>query len=173
MSELIDNRAHRVRTLKEIIKHLHAGDPPDTVKDRLAQLVRETDYSEIVAMEQELMAEGMPVEEVQCMCDLHSQVTREVLVQLPRQARCRRGTRWTPSGARTKRCGMRCAMMRLRRSPDRRRPACLAPGLQRADGHREALPAQGARLLPVPGAPRHHRSVQSHVGARTTKCARC
>jgi DUF438 domain-containing protein len=29
------------------------------------------------------MAEGMPVEEIQCMCDLHSQVTRDVLVQLP------------------------------------------------------------------------------------------
>ncbi len=83
MSELIDNKAHRVRTLKDIIKHLHAGQPPDQVKDRLKALVGETDYSEIVAIEQELMAEGMPVEEVQCMCDLHSQVTREALVQLP------------------------------------------------------------------------------------------
>ena len=82
MSELIDNRAHRLRTLKGIIKELHAGHPSDTVKDRLAQLVGETDYSEIVAMEQELMAEGMPVEEVQCMCDVHSQVVRESLVQL-------------------------------------------------------------------------------------------
>ena len=82
MSELIDNRAHRLRTLKGIIKELHAGQPSGTVKDRLAQLVGETDYSEIVAMEQELMAEGMPVEEVQCMCDVHSQVVRESLVQL-------------------------------------------------------------------------------------------
>jgi DUF438 domain-containing protein len=83
MSELIDNRAHRVRTLKEIIKHLHAGGSPEEVRARLRELVRETDYSEIVAMEQELMAEGMPVEEIQSMCDLHSQVTRDVLVQLP------------------------------------------------------------------------------------------
>jgi PAS domain S-box-containing protein len=83
MSELIDNRAHRVRTLKEIIKHLHAGGSPEEVRGRLRELVRQTDYSEIVAMEQELMAEGMPVEEIQSMCDLHSQVTRDVLVQLP------------------------------------------------------------------------------------------
>ena len=82
MSELIDNKAHRVRTLKEIIKHLHAGEPPEQVKERLKTLVGETDYTEIVAMEQELMADGMPVEEVKCMCDLHSQVTRESLVQL-------------------------------------------------------------------------------------------
>ena len=86
MSELIDNRAHRLRTLKEIIKELHAGQPPETVKQRLTQLVGETDYSEIVAMEQELMAEGMPVEEVQCMCDMHSQVVRESLVQLAPKA---------------------------------------------------------------------------------------
>jgi DUF438 domain-containing protein len=83
MSELIDNRAHRVRTLKEIIKRLHSGEAPEAVKGRLQELVRNTDCSEIMAMEQELIADGMPVEEIQSMCDLHSQVTREVLVQLP------------------------------------------------------------------------------------------
>jgi uncharacterized protein len=83
MSELIDNRAQRVRVLKEIIQHLHSGAAPDAVRQQLAQIVRETGYSEIVAMEQELLAEGMPVEELQSMCDLHSQVTRDVLVQLP------------------------------------------------------------------------------------------
>jgi uncharacterized protein len=36
-----------------------------------------------MAMEQELIAGGMPIEEVRSMCDLHSQVTRDVLVQLP------------------------------------------------------------------------------------------
>jgi DUF438 domain-containing protein len=83
MSELIDNRAHRIRTLKQIIEHLHAGGSKEEVRGRLRELVREVDYSEIVAMEQELIAEGMPVEEIQSMCDLHSEVTREVLVKLP------------------------------------------------------------------------------------------
>ncbi|MBA3975367.1 MAG: DUF438 domain-containing protein [Candidatus Solibacter sp.] len=82
MSELIDNSAHRIRTLKTIIKRLHAGESPEAVKAQLRALVRETDYTEIVAMEQELMAEGMPVEEIRGMRDLHSQVTREILVQL-------------------------------------------------------------------------------------------
>ena len=86
MSEIIDNRAHRIRTLKGIIKHLHAGQSPDAVREELKQIVRETDYAEIVAMEQDLMAEGMPVEEIASMCDLHSQVTRDVLVQLPERA---------------------------------------------------------------------------------------
>ena len=77
MSELINNRAHRIQTMKEIIKHLHRGGSPDDVRGRLRTLVRETDASEIAAMEQELMAEGMRVEEVQSMCDLHASVSSE------------------------------------------------------------------------------------------------
>jgi len=83
MSEVIDNRANRVRVLKDIIKHLHAGNPPEAVQRQMQEIVRQTDASEIMAMEQELMAEGMPVEEVRSMCDLHAQVTRDVLVQIP------------------------------------------------------------------------------------------
>jgi DUF438 domain-containing protein len=86
MSEVIDNRAHRIATLKSVIKGLHAGESPELVRDRMRTLVREADYSEIVSMEQQLMDEGMPAQEIQGMCDLHSQVTREVLVQLPAKA---------------------------------------------------------------------------------------
>jgi DUF438 domain-containing protein len=83
VSELINNRARRVSELKSIIRRLHEGAPPETVKEQLRTIVRETDYSEIVAMEQELMAEGMPAEEIMSMCDLHSQLAREVLVRPP------------------------------------------------------------------------------------------
>jgi hypothetical protein len=82
MSELINNRADRIQTMKEIIKHLHHGGSPDEVRGRLRTLVRETDASEIAAMEQELMAEGMRAEEVQSMCDMHSSVLKEILVQI-------------------------------------------------------------------------------------------
>ncbi len=81
MSEAIDNRANRVETLKGIIQHLHAGRPAGEVRNQLVQIVKETDYSEVVAMEQQLMADGMPVEEVKSMCDLHSQVVRDMLVR--------------------------------------------------------------------------------------------
>jgi len=83
MSELIDNRARRIATLKEIIQHLHKGEAPEAVKSQLREMVKQTDACEIMAMEQELIAGGMPVQEVRSMCDLHSQVTREVLVQFP------------------------------------------------------------------------------------------
>ena len=59
------------------------GEAPEQVKRQLSEIVKQADYSEIMAMEQALMAEGMPVEEIRSMCDLHSQVTREFLVQLP------------------------------------------------------------------------------------------
>lgn len=84
MSQLIDNRAHRIRTLKEVIRHLHEGRAPSEVKARLAELVRECDASEIAAMEQELMAEGVPAREIMGMCDLHSEVVRDILVETTR-----------------------------------------------------------------------------------------
>lgn len=87
MSELIDNKTQRVNILKEIIQHLHAGAPAEQVKHQLREIVQQTDATEIMAMEQQLINEGMPVEQIRSMCDLHSQVTREVLIQIkPRTA---------------------------------------------------------------------------------------
>lgn len=82
MSELIHDRTERIRTLKGIIERLHAGAAPEEVRSSLKRLVGETSDSEIMEMEQQLISEGMPVAEVQGMCDLHSQVTRDILVQL-------------------------------------------------------------------------------------------
>jgi DUF438 domain-containing protein len=82
MSEFLDNRSRRVETLKVIIRRLHAGEAASEVKSALKQLVRETDASEIAAMEQQLLAEGMPLSEIQGMCDLHAQVTSEVLTTI-------------------------------------------------------------------------------------------
>ena len=83
MSELIDNRAHRLRTLKEVVRHLHEGHAPAEVKSRLEGLVRECDASEIAAMEQELIADGVPAQQIMLMCDLHAQAVRDVLVEQP------------------------------------------------------------------------------------------
>ena len=80
MSELIDNRAHRIRTLKEIITRLHRGEAPQAVRPQLVALVRECDAGEIAAMEQELMADGMQVSEIMRMCDLHADALRDIIV---------------------------------------------------------------------------------------------
>lgn len=79
MSEYINNKSHRIQQLKTIIQGLHEGVAPEIVKDQLKTLVKETDATEIAAMEQELIAGGLPVVQIQAMCDMHSQVVREIL----------------------------------------------------------------------------------------------
>jgi hypothetical protein len=81
MSELINNRDHRIATLKEIILHLHRGEAPEQVKARLAHLVGQVDATEIAAMEQSLMADGMSPQEVKSMCDLHAEVLQDAVAQ--------------------------------------------------------------------------------------------
>lgn len=81
MSELLNNREHRIATLKEIILHLHRGEAPEQVKARLAHMVGEVDATEIAAMEQSLMADGMSPEEVKSMCDLHAEVLQDAVAK--------------------------------------------------------------------------------------------
>ena len=81
MSELIDNRAQRIRTLKEIIRDLGRGADPESVKARLRALLGQVDSTEIAAMEEDLMAEGMRVEEIRPLCDIHAQVLGDLAAE--------------------------------------------------------------------------------------------
>ncbi len=83
MSELIDNKAHRIRTLKEIIRRFSEGGAAEEAKAKLRELMNEVDAGEIAAMEQELIADGMPVERVRSMCDAHSELLREFVIAPP------------------------------------------------------------------------------------------
>lgn len=79
MSELINNRAQRIETLKRIIQKLHRGTPPEEVRAELVAIVQSADAGEIAAMEQEIIASGVAVDEVKSMCDLHAQVVQDIL----------------------------------------------------------------------------------------------
>lgn len=81
MSELIDNGRERIATLKQVIRGLHGGMPLPMVQQRMTALVRQCDAADVAAMEQELIAEGMPVAEVMGACDLHAHAVRDVLVE--------------------------------------------------------------------------------------------
>jgi DUF438 domain-containing protein len=76
MSELIDNSKKRKELLKHLILQLHEGQAPEAVKDRLAELLGQVPYDVVVEVEQELIAEGLPQEEVLRLCDLHSAVLK-------------------------------------------------------------------------------------------------
>ncbi len=74
MSEIIDNSRQRKELLKHIILQLHEGVAPEQVKNRLVNLLQKIPYGEVVEVEQELINEGLPVEEVLKLCDIHTQV---------------------------------------------------------------------------------------------------
>jgi DUF438 domain-containing protein len=76
MSEKIEDRK---MILKEAIKQLHAGASPQEVKDTFKQVLEGISPTEIAKIEQELVKEGMPREEIQKLCDVHMAVFREQL----------------------------------------------------------------------------------------------
>lgn len=84
MSELIQNREYRIKALKELIMDLHRGKTVDEVKHRFREIIKDVSAEEVSAMEQALIQEGMPVEEVQRLCDVHASIFKEALEQKPK-----------------------------------------------------------------------------------------
>jgi len=74
MSELIDNSRFRKNRLKDLILKLHDGESPDQVRRELIESLKSIPYGEVVEVEQELMQEGLPQEEVLRLCDIHGSV---------------------------------------------------------------------------------------------------
>jgi DUF438 domain-containing protein len=74
MSELINNADQRKRLLKELILELHAGNAVDEVRARLEEHLGSVPYGEVVEVEQELIREGLPQDEIQRFCDIHTKV---------------------------------------------------------------------------------------------------
>ncbi|MDD3716930.1 MAG: DUF438 domain-containing protein [Candidatus Marinimicrobia bacterium] len=74
MSELIKNAAERKKKLKELILKLHEGVNEKEVRKELIQTLNQVPYGTVVEVEQELISEGLPQEEVLKLCDIHSEV---------------------------------------------------------------------------------------------------
>lgn len=71
--------SERTEALKGIIRDLHAGVDLAILKRRFADLVQEVGAEEIPKLEQELVAEGLPAEEITRLCDVHVQLFKESL----------------------------------------------------------------------------------------------
>jgi PAS domain S-box-containing protein len=65
--------------LKGLIEALHAGESPDELKQRFRDLLKNVGPTEVTQIEEELIADGVPREEVHKLCDLHLAVFRESL----------------------------------------------------------------------------------------------
>lgn len=81
MSEFLQNDPHKQALLKDIIRRLHEGEESDSVKRDFAKLIRNVSPEEIVAMEQALIQEGLPVSEVQRLCDVHVDVFKSAMTR--------------------------------------------------------------------------------------------
>ncbi|HPF52369.1 MAG TPA: DUF438 domain-containing protein [Draconibacterium sp.] len=74
MSELINNSKYRKEQLKELILKLHQGESAENVRHQLIESLKNIPYGEVVEVEQELIAEGLPETEVLKLCDVHGAV---------------------------------------------------------------------------------------------------
>jgi len=69
--------ASKKKILKEVIKELHGGASPTEVKEKFKKVLKDTKPEDIAKIEQELVKEGMPREELQRLCDVHLAVFGE------------------------------------------------------------------------------------------------
>jgi DUF438 domain-containing protein len=80
---MIQDAKDKKEILKGIIRDLHRGGDVELLKKRFGALVRDVSGAEIGAMEQELIAEGLPEEEIRKLCDVHVQIFEESLAAEP------------------------------------------------------------------------------------------
>ncbi|MDQ7092305.1 DUF438 domain-containing protein [Desulfosporosinus sp. PR] len=82
MSDMINNREYRQKVLKELISELHNGKNVEDVKPRFEELIKGISAKEIAEMEQALIMDGMPVEEIQNLCDVHAAVFKGSIAEI-------------------------------------------------------------------------------------------
>ncbi len=83
MSEHIDNVSKRKQALLEVIKRLHAGESVADLQDKFGDAISGASAGEIADAERAMIAEGVPVGEIQRLCDLHVAVFRDSLDEEP------------------------------------------------------------------------------------------
>ncbi|NJD03140.1 MAG: DUF438 domain-containing protein [Ruminiclostridium sp.] len=84
MSEYINNREYRQKVLKGLITELHGGKSTDEIKPRFEELIQGISPAEISEMEQSLIMDGMPLEEIQRLCDVHAAVFKGSIEEIHR-----------------------------------------------------------------------------------------
>jgi len=87
MSDFFEQDPEKQEKLKQIVKDLHAGVPAEKLKSRFAKLIKKTSPEEIANMENALIEEGFPAEEVQKLCDVHVQVFEAALSRVGKPAK--------------------------------------------------------------------------------------
>ena len=79
MSEVINNREYRKSVIKDILMDLHNGKSLEEARAKFAAAFDGVASSEISAAEAALLAEGVPIESVQKLCDVHAALFKDSL----------------------------------------------------------------------------------------------
>lgn len=85
MSDLINKDKRKQAILKELIMELHDGKSVEEVQERFSDVIKDVSPMEISAMEEGLIAEGLPVQEVQRLCDVHASVFKGSLAEFHKE----------------------------------------------------------------------------------------
>jgi hypothetical protein len=79
MSEQTDNPQSKKVLLKHLILQLHKGQSAEMVKQQLIRLLGKIPYNLVVETEQELIAEGLPTQEIVKLCDVHGEALKGIV----------------------------------------------------------------------------------------------
>lgn len=79
MSEVFGDKERKKELLKTMIRKLHAGAQPEEVKGDFKDALKGLEAADIAKIEEELIHEGMPRDEIQRLCEVHLAVFRETL----------------------------------------------------------------------------------------------
>lgn len=74
----VENKA-RKEALRSIILDLHAGEDISSARERFARLIKDIEPSEIVALEQSLIEDGMDISMLKKLSEVHVQIFKESL----------------------------------------------------------------------------------------------
>lgn len=69
----------RQNALKQVIRELHAGGDKEELKIRFGKLIKGVSAPEVARMEQALIDEGMPAEEIKRLCDVHVEIFKDAI----------------------------------------------------------------------------------------------
>ncbi len=72
MNDLVNDSRQRMDLLKHLILEIHHGCAPEQIQMQLARMLVTVPYGEVMQVEQELIREGLPPEEVLAFCDQHT-----------------------------------------------------------------------------------------------------
>lgn len=82
MSEFINNGVKRQQAIKDILRQIHEGKSFEEVKAEFTEAFQGVSANEISQAEAALIAEGLPVEEIQNLCDVHASVFKGSIEQI-------------------------------------------------------------------------------------------